>query len=75
MASVKFDKGSEEWLMFMDYWNLCQKYWQAERTDDYWEKVIADTNAFCEKYKVLSLAKKLALAFIEDLDENYKKSK
>ena len=75
MASVKFDKGSEEWLMFMDYWNLCQKYWQVEKNDDYWDKAIADTNAFCEKYKVLSLAKKLALAFIEDLDENYKKSK
>ena len=35
MASVKFSKGSEEWQMFIDYWNLCQKHWQVESTDEY----------------------------------------
>ena len=34
MAEVKFAKGSEEWQMFMDFWALCQKYWEPEETDE-----------------------------------------
>ena len=63
MASVKFSKGSEEWQMFIDYWNLCQKHWQVESTDEYWENLIDDCNEFCEKYKDYKLARKIALAF------------
>ena len=75
MASVKFDKGSEEWLMFMDYWNLCQKYWQVESNEEYWDKVIEEGNIFCEKYKFTPLSNKLIFAFIEKLEEEYKKNK
>ena len=72
MAEVKFNKGSEEWLMFMDFWQLCQKYWQVETNDKYWENLINSANDFCVKYKEISLSRKLALALIEAMEENYK---
>jgi hypothetical protein len=65
MAEVKFGKGSEEWLMFMDYWNLCQKHWQVEHGDAYWEQLIDDTNRFFEKYKSIELARHLTLALVD----------
>ena len=40
MAEVKFAKGSEEWQMFMDYWALCQKCWEPEETDEWWEEAL-----------------------------------
>ena len=44
MASAKFNKGSEEWMMFTDFWNLCQKYWIVENTDEYWDSLVDCTN-------------------------------
>lgn len=73
MAAVKFQKGSEEWQLFMDYWNLCQKYWQTEDTDEYWDELIHEMTLFAEKYDKCAFAVNLALAFIETQDTNYKK--
>lgn len=73
MASVKFSKGTEEWLMFMDFWNLCQKYWQVEETDEYWDNIIADASEFSEKYKSIPLAIKISVAFLESQNQKSKK--
>ena len=75
MASVKFSKGSEEWQMFIDYWNLCQKHWQVESTDEYWENLIDDCNEFCEKYKDYKLAREIAMAFCNAQEKNLKESR
>lgn len=74
MASVKFEKGSEEWQMFTDFWTLCQKYWEIEDSDEYWEKVIEATGEFHKKYKANNdlFAKKIALAFIDTIEEKSK---
>lgn len=72
MAEVKFNKGSEEWLMFTDFWKLCQKYWQVESSDEYWESLIDSTNNFANKYKSIPLSRKLAFALIESIEELYK---
>lgn len=73
MASVKFGKGTEEWLMFMDFWNLCQKHWQVEETEKYWNSILADASAFSEKYKSIPLAIKISVAFLES--QNIKSQK
>ena len=54
MASKKFAKGSDEWMMFMDFWNLCQKFWISEDTDEYYEQLIKENNFFGLKngYKI-----------------------
>ena len=75
MAEQKFAKGTDEWLMFMDYWNLCQKYWQVESADSYWDSLINATNEFYEKYKHIELAKKLALALCEAQEDKFKNRK
>lgn len=73
MASKKFSKGSEEWMMFMDFWNLCQKYWIVEDTDEYWESVIRSANDFQKKYNHILLSRRLALAFVDSMEDVFKK--
>lgn len=69
MAEFRFQKGTEEWLMFMDYWNLCQKHWVVEKADDYWEQLIKDANEFIAKYDTIKLAKNLALALVNTQEQ------
>lgn len=65
MAGVKFLKGTEEWQLFMDYWDLCQKYWKTEDdNDEYWHSLFDDANKFANKYGT-EFAKALAKALIE----------
>lgn len=72
MASVKFEKGSKEWLMFQDYWKLCQKFWVPEDNDEYWEMVKDTTDDFYEKYKDIALAREIAGAFVKVMEKQYK---
>lgn len=74
MASKRFEKGSEEWLLFMDFWKICQQFWEPEDNDEYWEQVIDATNKFFEKYKannkIFSL--KIVMAFVDTLEKKMK---
>ena len=72
MAAVKFPKGSEKWQMFVDYWALCQAFWEPESGEEYWQNVINGTNEFCQKYRD-PYANALAEAFTHDLDRRYNK--
>ena len=63
----KFAKGSSEWMMFMDYWTLCQKYWEPEESDSYWENLIDATDDFYKKYNT-DFAKSLALTLVNELE-------
>lgn len=116
MAGKKFEKGSKEWEMFSefwdltkkanafmrkydceftkdlikslhltkeltetqtkvaltDFWMLCQKYWDCERTDDYWENLVDDTNAYHKK-SGNDFSKSMAIAFINKLEKDYRK--
>lgn len=67
MAGKKFAKGTEEWQMFQDYWNLCQSVWEVETPDEYWGGVVDSAEAFCQKYKT-QFAKSLALALVNELE-------
>lgn len=67
MAGVKFLKGAEEWQLFMDYWNLCQKYWEPEENDKYWEELVDAADKFYRKYNT-SFARSLAADFISEVE-------
>ena len=74
MAAVKFSKGSEEWMMFTDFWKLCQKHWEVELTDEYWEQLIRkDATEFEQKYKSIPLARNMIKAFLDTQEEEYNK--
>lgn len=66
MASVKFQRESDEWHMFQDFWRICQDYWNPEKADEYWESVTDSVKKFYEKYKI-PLSKQLGLALMTDL--------
>ena len=70
----KFAKGSSEWMMFMDYWALCQKYWDPDDNDDYWELVVKETDVFYRKYNS-EFAKSLALTLVNELERKSRSRK
>ena len=70
----KFAKGSSEWMMFMDYWALCQKYWEPDDNDDYWESVVKETDVFYRKYNS-EFAKSLALTLVNELERKRRSRK
>jgi hypothetical protein len=73
MAAKKFEKGSPEWNMFQDFWQMCQRYWIIERdNDEYWEQLVQMVDVFTKKYKDVPLAKELALGFAAAKDREAK---
>ena len=70
----KFAKGSREWMMFMDFWTLCQKYWEPDDNDDYWESVVKETDVFYRKYNS-EFAKSLALTLVNELERKSRSRK
>ena len=64
----KFAKGSSEWMMFMDYWALCQKYWKPEKTDEWWDEVIREIDNFARKYGSTVFVRGLCMSLINKLE-------
>ena len=75
MAEKRITKGSEEWMMFTDFWQLCQKHWEVELTDDYWEDLISDANDIYAKYSKIPLARQMINAFLNVKEEEYRNLK
>lgn len=77
MASKKFEKGSPEWEMFSDYWLLCQKYWEVEENDEYWNEAMQEAKEFRKKYERTNpiFSMEITLAFISTIDKKYKDMK
>ena len=73
MAEKRIAKGSEEWMMFTDFWQLCQKHWEVELADEYWEQLIRkDATEFEIKYKSIPLARNMIKAFLDTQEEIYR---
>ncbi len=70
MAEVKFLKESEEWLLFKEYYELCQKYWKPEDHDEYWYSLIEAANGFSKKYGT-DFARMLAKGLIDELTRKH----
>ena len=75
MAEIKFQKGSEEWLMFQEYYKIIKKYYIPESNDSYWYAVVEEMDGFCKKYQQVPLARKMAMAFLKTMEEELKKGK
>ena len=67
-------RGSEEFQMFTDYFALYKKYGEVENNDQYWEELLTELNAFCEKYKNVKkeFSREIALALSNELEREYK---
>lgn len=75
MGSVKFQKGSEEWMMFMEYWALCQKYWVPEKDDAWWDEALDEIDAFSKKYGNTVFVRGWAMALVKHLEVEHLKQK
>lgn len=71
MGKVRLQKGSEEFEMFQDYWNMYQEHLAVERTDSYWEKAAEDSRLFYEKHNT-PFARELAVAYMNELERRGK---
>lgn len=69
MAGARFEKGSEEWMMFMDFWQLCQKYWIPEKDDKYWDDFAEELRLFDKKFSEIPMARHLAFAILNFMEE------
>ena len=76
---MKFEKGSREWSMFKDIWNLACKWWEIPTTDEKWDECIKEVDAFCMKYHgedmVGTLSLRFGMALCESLSAEHKRQK
>lgn len=72
-----FTKGSQEREMFVEFWDVCQKYWIAEDNDNYWSDLINTLDDFGNKYKSIpgAFAARLSVAFVEAKEAEMKKKR
>jgi len=68
MASRKFEKGSESWKLFQDYWKFVQDYAVPEDKDEFWDEVIGSGNRLCQKYGNGQYCRDLVMAHINELE-------
>ena len=46
------EKGSKDWEMFADYFNLCRKFWDVpEKDDSYYDALMEEAKQFQQKYE------------------------
>lgn len=77
MASKKFEKGSEEWQFFNDYYKFRQQFYEADNGEEWFEKMVESGTKLCQKYQNTNIAKyvqKLVLAHMDDAEERYRRS-
>ena len=69
MASKKFDKNSDEFKFFGEFWKWTQEHYIPEKSDEYWEELLASAGEISNKYKDNKLFPKLIVAVINYLEE------
>ena len=72
MAWEKFLKGSEEFIMFADFYKLCEQYWIPEGTDEYWQSYIDAVNEFEKKHVKIKLSRYIGSALSKYLEEKWR---
>lgn len=73
MPSVKFVKGSEEWLMFQDFYNLVQSVYEPVDSREYWDELFDKVTKFVAKYNNHGLACELGYAIADYVDKKIRK--
>ena len=72
MAEQRFVKGTEAYVLFNDFWKLCQSFWIPEDNEEYWQKL---HDAAVEFGQHSEFAKMLALAYISEMERKLKGGK
>lgn len=68
----RFGKGSEEFVMFTDYWNFVQKYYIPEPQDEWWDELVREADKLADKYGKSYFIRDLIVAHINDVERRSK---
>jgi hypothetical protein len=75
MKNNKFSKNSIEWRMFGDIYQLVERYWMPEDSDEYWQAVVDSVDKISDKYNNTSaqlFVNIILSAFVEYLQTKMK---
>lgn len=65
MASKTLTRDTPEFKMFGEYYNLVQKFYIVERTDEYWDALVKEGNEFFDKWsKTVPISRELVNALL-----------
>ena len=65
MASKKLPRGTPEFEMFGEFYNLVQEFYEVENTDEYWDGLIDKIGKLLDKYGRDNLARYLCRGFAD----------
>lgn len=71
MATKKFEKGSEEWQFFNDYYKFRQQFYEADNNEEWFQGMVKAGDELISKYANTSIAKyvqSLVLGHLEDVE-------
>ena len=74
MGGVKFEKGSQEFQFFAEFWGMVQKYYIPEDKDEYWESLDKDANDLANKYDD-KLFDSLIISFVTEMAKKLEEGK
>lgn len=66
MAYKKFNKDTQEFQMFQEFWSIFQNFGQVENTEEYWNDFVNNARRFAEKYG--DYGKQLMLVTLEEFE-------
>lgn len=75
---IKFEKGSEEWQLFSDYYEFRQIWYYPDNNEKWFEDAVNAGDALIKKYESTHLniyAQKLVMAHLEDVEIRWRKNK
>lgn len=75
MARIEFDKDSEEFRTFTEFWAIFKEYGQPEDNDDYWDSLMKALNVFHIKHNKSLLAYEISMMLATYLEKKFKKEK
>lgn len=59
------------YAIFVEVWRFYRKYWEVSDSDEYWDKLIDESNEMCKKNNSL-LLRGLLGEIIKDIERRYK---
>lgn len=71
MAEQKFQKGSEQWQFFQDFWQFRQKYYKPDNEEEWFIELMNVGEEIIEKYQNTEFAKfaqSLVFSHFEDVE-------
>lgn len=74
----KFEKGSDEWQFFMDYYQFRQKYYEADNEEEWVTEMMIEGEKLIEKYsgtQIFEYVRGMVFEHFADIERKIKKRK